>query len=219
MASPRFSVISNRARLATVKAFNSGLSRSPRNTASACAWVRSAALIGESDTCAAARDGASLRPSPTMATRHPWALQSSMRAILSAGMSPACQLSIPSAFATGATDSARSPERMRKSSPRSRSDRTTSTASGRNRCAEAYINFMEQCVFLGDRENQCAEEWRSMDTQERFFYSEAGRRAQAKFQRKKREEDERAMAECEALGRNDALCKIEQFLKAKKKIE
>ena len=84
---------------------------------------------------------------------------------------------------------------------------------------EAYINFMGQCVFLGDRENQCAEEWRSMDTQERFFYSEAGRRAQAKFQRKKREEDERAMAECEALGRNDALCKIEQFLKAKKKIE
>ena len=84
---------------------------------------------------------------------------------------------------------------------------------------EAYINFMGQCVFLGDRENQCAEEWRSMDTPERFFYSEAGRRAQAKFQRKKREEDERAMAECEALGRNDASCKIEQFLKAKKKIE
>jgi hypothetical protein len=49
---------------------------------------------------------------------------------------------------------------------------------------EAYINFMGQCVFLGDRENQCAEEWRSMDTQERFFYSEAGRRAHAKFQQK-----------------------------------
>jgi hypothetical protein len=84
---------------------------------------------------------------------------------------------------------------------------------------EAYINFMRQCVFLGERENQCAEEWRSMDTQERFFYSESGRRAQAKFQRKKREEDERASAECEALGRNDASCKIEQFMKAKKKIE
>jgi len=83
---------------------------------------------------------------------------------------------------------------------------------------EAYVNFMRQCVFLGERENQCAEEWRSMDTQERFFYSESGRRAQAKFQRKKREEDERASAECEALGRNDASCKIEQFMKAKKNI-
>jgi len=84
---------------------------------------------------------------------------------------------------------------------------------------EAYINLMRQCVFLGERENQCAEEWRSMDTQERFFYSESGRRAQAKFQRKKREEDERTSAECEALSRNDASCKIEQFMKAKKKIE
>jgi hypothetical protein len=46
---------------------------------------------------------------------------------------------------------------------------------------QAYINIMRQCVFLGERENQCAEEWRSMDTQERFFYSESGRRAQAKF--------------------------------------
>ena len=84
---------------------------------------------------------------------------------------------------------------------------------------EAYMNFMRQCVFLGDGENQCAEEWRLMDTQERFFYSEAGRRAQAKFEWKKREEEERAKAECEAQGRNDASCKIEQFLKAKKKID
>jgi hypothetical protein len=84
---------------------------------------------------------------------------------------------------------------------------------------EAYINYMKQCVFLGDKENQCAEEWRLMDTQERFFYSEAGRRAQAKFERKKREEEERANAECEAQGRSDASCKIEQFLKAKKKID
>jgi len=84
---------------------------------------------------------------------------------------------------------------------------------------EAYINYMRQCVFLGDRENQCVEEWRSMDTQERFFYSEAGRRAQAKFQRKKREEEERARVECESQDRNDASCKIQQFLKAKKKIE
>jgi len=84
---------------------------------------------------------------------------------------------------------------------------------------EAYINYMKQCVFLGDKEDQCAEEWRLMDTQERFFYSEAGRRAQAKFEWKKREEEERAKAECEAQGRNDASCKIEQFLKAKKKID
>jgi len=84
---------------------------------------------------------------------------------------------------------------------------------------EAYINYMRQCVFLGDRENQCAEEWGSMDTHERFFYSEAGRRAQAKFQRKKREEEDRAQVECEAQGRNDASCKFEQLLKAKKKVE
>ena len=57
---------------------------------------------------------------------------------------------------------------------------------------KAYVNFMRQCVFLGDKEDQCAEEWRSMETGERFFYSEAGQRAQAKFERKKSEEDERA---------------------------
>src|SRR5262245_56802703 len=44
---------------------------------------------------------------------------------------------------------------------------------------DAYANYMSQCVFLGDSEDQCAEEWRSMDAQERFFYSEGGRRAQA----------------------------------------
>ena len=82
---------------------------------------------------------------------------------------------------------------------------------------KAYVNFMRQCVFLGDKEDQCAEEWRSMDTGERFFYSEAGRRAQAKFERKRRQEEERAKAECEAQGRKDASCEIEQFLKAKRK--
>ena len=56
---------------------------------------------------------------------------------------------------------------------------------------EAYINYMRQCVFLGDTEDRCAEEWRLMDTPERFFYSEAGRRAQAKFQQRRREEEER----------------------------
>ena len=83
----------------------------------------------------------------------------------------------------------------------------------------AYINYMRQCVFLGDKEDQCAEEWRLMDTQERFFYSEAGRRARAKFEQKKREEEKRAKAECEAQGRKDASCEIEQFLKKKKKID
>ena len=84
---------------------------------------------------------------------------------------------------------------------------------------EAYTNFMRQCVFLGDRENQCAEEWRLMDTQERFFYSEAGRRAQANFERKRHEEERRARAECERQGREDASCETEQLLKAKKKID
>ena len=58
-----------------------------------------------------------------------------------------------------------------------------------------------------------------MDTPERFLYSEAGRRAQVKFERKKREEEERAKAECEAQGRKDASCEIEQFLKTKRKID
>ena len=84
---------------------------------------------------------------------------------------------------------------------------------------EAYINYMRQCVFLGDTEDRCAEEWRLMDTPERFIYSEAGRRAQAKFQQKRRQEEERAKAECEAQGRKDELCEIEQFLKAKKRID
>ena len=84
---------------------------------------------------------------------------------------------------------------------------------------EAYMNFMRQCVFLGDGENHCAEEWRLMDTQERFFYSEAGRRAQAKFERKKHEEERRAKAECERQGRKDASCETEQLLKTKKKVD
>ena len=33
---------------------------------------------------------------------------------------------------------------------------------------EAYVNYMRQCVFLGDREDQCAEEWRLMDTEKDF---------------------------------------------------
>ena len=78
---------------------------------------------------------------------------------------------------------------------------------------------MRQCVFLGDKEKQCAEEWRLMDTPERFLYSEAGQRARVKFERKRREEEERAKAECEAQGRKDASCEIEQFLKTKKKID
>ena len=84
---------------------------------------------------------------------------------------------------------------------------------------EAYANYMRQCVFLGDKEEPCAEEWRLMDSQERFFYSEAGQRVLKKFERKRRKEEERAKAECEAQGRKDASCEIEQFLKAKKKIE
>jgi hypothetical protein len=88
-----------------------------------------------------------------------------------------------------------------------------------SRLDEAYLNYMRQCVFLGDKEDQCAEEWRLMDSQERFFYSEAGRRAQVKFERKRREEEQRVKAQCEAQGRRDASCEMEQFLKGKKKIE
>jgi hypothetical protein len=84
---------------------------------------------------------------------------------------------------------------------------------------EAYINHMKQCVFLGDSEDQCAEEWRLMDTGERFFYSKAGHRAKVKFERKRCEEEARAKAECEAQGRKDVSCEIEQFLKAKRKID
>jgi hypothetical protein len=84
---------------------------------------------------------------------------------------------------------------------------------------EAYINYMRQCVFLGDQEDQCAEEWLLMDTGERFFFNETGRRLQTKFERKRRLEEERAKAECEAQGGKDASCEIEQFLKAKKRID
>jgi hypothetical protein len=84
---------------------------------------------------------------------------------------------------------------------------------------DAYTNYMGQCVFLGDKEEPCAEEWRLMDSQERFFYSEAGQRVLRQFERKKRKEEERAKAECEAQGRKDPSCEIEQFLKTKKKID
>ena len=68
-----------RARRAITMASSTGLSLSPRNTASACACVTSAAEIGDRDTCAAASDGASLRPSPTISTRRPLAFSASMQ--------------------------------------------------------------------------------------------------------------------------------------------
>jgi len=34
---------------------------------------------------------------------------------------------------------------------------------------EAYANYMRQCVFLGDKELPCAEDWRLMDSQEKIF--------------------------------------------------
>jgi hypothetical protein len=58
-----------------------------------------------------------------------------------------------------------------------------------------------------------------MDTPERFLYSEAAQRAQAKFERKRREEEERAKAACETQGWKESACEIEQFLKTKKRID
>ena len=98
-------------------------SRSPRNTASAWACVRSAALIGDSETCAAASAGASLRPSPTISTRRPCAFSASITAILSAGFSPPCHCAMPSASRTGA--------------PRRRGRRTGCAGRARARAAPA----------------------------------------------------------------------------------
>src|SRR6185437_8318771 len=88
-ASHRFSVIKVRALRATKIASSTGLRRSPRKTASACACVTSAALIGDIDTCAAASEGASLRPSPTIRTRRPLSLSVSINTIFLAGLKPA----------------------------------------------------------------------------------------------------------------------------------
>ena len=52
----------------------------------------SAALIGESDTCAAASAGASLRPSPTISTRRPCAFSASIAAIFAAGFEAAAPI-------------------------------------------------------------------------------------------------------------------------------
>ena len=84
---------------------------------------------------------------------------------------------------------------------------------------EAYVNYMRQCVFLGDKRRSVRRGIALDGHRRKIFYSEAGRRAQAKFERKRREEEERAKAECEAQGRKDASCEIEQFLKAKRKID
>jgi len=49
------------------------------------AWLRCAAVIGDIETCAAASDGASLIPSPTIITLKPSRLSVSMRAIFGRG--------------------------------------------------------------------------------------------------------------------------------------
>ena len=70
-------------------AVTTGARRSPRNTRSAVAWLKWVALTGDIETCAAASAGASFMPSPTIRTLTPRRFNSSMRAILSAGVTPA----------------------------------------------------------------------------------------------------------------------------------
>src|SRR5665647_2840834 len=84
-------------------AATTGASGLPRKTRSAVAWLRCAALIGDIETCAAASDGASFNPSPTIITLKPWRFRSSMRAILSAGVTPARHSLIPSVWAAART--------------------------------------------------------------------------------------------------------------------
>src|SRR5262245_46489904 len=102
-ASQRFSRISRFALGASRSASPTGASASPRNTASAAACDRCTALIGESDTSAAASAGASLRPSPTISTLRPARLSASTWAIFAAGVTCACQVSMPRSRAIGAT--------------------------------------------------------------------------------------------------------------------
>ena len=80
------------------------------NTASACAWVRWPAVIGEIETWAAASAGASLSPSPTISARRPVSRKRSSRAILSAGFIVARNSLMPSSRAASATAARRSPE-------------------------------------------------------------------------------------------------------------
>lgn len=78
-------------------AATTGANGRPRKTRSAVAWLRCAAEIGDIETRAAASDGASFMPSPTISTFAPRRFSSSIRAILSAGVTPARHPAMPSA--------------------------------------------------------------------------------------------------------------------------
>ncbi|KAG1317958.1 hypothetical protein G6F63_015435 [Rhizopus arrhizus] len=72
-------------------------------------------------TSAAARAGASLMPSPAMATRRPWALSCWARSALSCGLTPPRTSSMPSVRPTASAVACASPEAITTCRPSARS--------------------------------------------------------------------------------------------------
>ncbi|MBA7640638.1 hypothetical protein ES703_48309 [subsurface metagenome] len=104
----------------------------PRKTRSAVAWLRCVALTGDIETVAAASDGASFIPSPTIITLRPCRFNSSIRPILSAGVTPARHTATPSACAACCTAGSRSPDSSSTAMPRAFSAAIAAAASGRS---------------------------------------------------------------------------------------
>mmetsp|Transcript_8497 Transcript_8497/g.35499 ORF Transcript_8497/g.35499 Transcript_8497/m.35499 type:complete len:440 (+) Transcript_8497:1252-2571(+) len=139
----------NTRRVFSASAKTSGSCEMP--SASACRRSTSAAAAAASDgvdatatpTSAAAKAGASLIPSPTMATPLPFAsaLRRSMNAALSSGRSPPTATASapvnPSSNATASTAGCRSPESTTTRMPMSWSRRTDAAAPGLTRSASA----------------------------------------------------------------------------------
>src|SRR6478735_7660929 len=88
-ANQRFSSMRLRALRAMRRLSATGIKLSPMKTMSAEACARSVALIGEIETWALARAGASLSPSPIISTLRPLALSRSSALSFSSGRRPA----------------------------------------------------------------------------------------------------------------------------------
>ena len=120
-----------RARRAVSITEATGDSFAPWNNTSATVWLISAAVVGDADTVAAASDGPSFSPSPTISTLRPDATSASIAATFCIGVRSACQALIPSALATVATALPRSPDSRCTANPSERSRSTVAAASSR----------------------------------------------------------------------------------------
>ena len=137
----KFTMMMRRARRATRTVSTRSAGAEPTSTTSPASRATSVPVPMAMPTSAAPRAGASLTPSPTMATCLPARRSESMTSSLSVGSRSArtCSSVRPSRPATWRAEAAESPVSMRTSRPMSPRSRTAVAAPWRSRSARAMV--------------------------------------------------------------------------------